>query len=120
MSILSILSNYNRDDRPWGNFERFTLNESTTVKIITVNPDEAFSLQHHEHRTEFWKIISGSGIAIVDTKTQKVKPGDMLTIPPQTNHRMTAGPEGVQFLEISFGNFDENDIIRLEDNYGRV
>ena len=52
------LSNYEKEVRPWGNFERFTLNEQSTVKIITVNPGEAFSLQVHGHREEFWRGVS--------------------------------------------------------------
>jgi len=47
------LTNYKIEERPWGNFERFTLNEKTTVKIITVNAGESISLQTHENRDEF-------------------------------------------------------------------
>ena len=58
---MEALTSYEKEQRPWGNFERFTLNEKTTVKIITVNAGEELSLQKHNNRTEFWKIISGSG-----------------------------------------------------------
>ena len=53
------------EDRPWGSFERFTLNEPSTVKIITVKSGEAFSLQKHKGRDEWWKILQGDGTATI-------------------------------------------------------
>jgi len=114
------LSNYEKEDRPWGNFERFTLNETTTVKIITVNAGEAFSLQTHEHRDEFWRVIKGSGTVRIGETDHDAHEGNMFFIPRGSEHRVTGGPEGVAFLEIAFGDFDEGDIKRLEDRYGRI
>jgi mannose-6-phosphate isomerase-like protein (cupin superfamily) len=114
------LSNYEKEERPWGMFERFTLNEPSTVKIITVNPGEAFSLQSHKHRDEFWHIISGAGIVTLGEKSQQVKAGDNFWSPKGAEHQMEGGTEGVEFLEISFGEFNEDDIIRVEDRYGRA
>lgn len=114
------LSNYEKEERPWGTFERFTLNEPSTVKVITVNPGEAFSLQSHKDRDEFWHIISGSGTITLGEQSQQVKAGDNFWSPKGTEHRMEAGKEGVEFLEISFGEFNEGDIIRVEDRYGRA
>ncbi len=107
------------DKRPWGNFEQFTHNEQTTVKIITVDALAKLSLQTHDRRGEFWRIISGSGIATVGQEQHNAKTGDSFFIPTHAQHRMEAGPEGVVFMEIAFGEFDENDIIRIEDAYGR-
>ena len=113
------LSHFEKDIRPWGSFERFTLNEQTTVKIITVAPSQAFSLQTHAHRQEFWRILSGSGtITVGDTHTEAVA-GDQFMIQTGDQHRAEAGPDGLEFLEIAFGTFDESDITRLEDRYGR-
>ena len=114
------LSHYEKEERPWGAFERFTLNEPSTVKIIAVNPGEAFSLQSHKHRDEFWHIISGSGTVTLGERSQQVKMGDNFWSPKGTEHRMEAEGSGVEFLEISFGEFDEGDIIRVEDRYGRA
>ncbi len=113
------LSNYEKEVRPWGNFERFTLNEKSTVKIITVNPGEAFSLQTHKHREEFWRILSGSGTVTVDTIVYDTKPGETYFLKCGVIHRAEGGPNGLIFLEIAFGEFDEGDIIRLKDKYGR-
>jgi mannose-6-phosphate isomerase-like protein (cupin superfamily) len=107
-------------ERPWGKFIQFTKNESSTVKILTVNPHEAFSLQYHHHREEFWYVLSGEGHVKIGEETFVIHPGDHYTIPPETAHRISAGETAVEILEIASGPFDEDDIVRLEDKYGRI
>lgn len=108
-----------REERPWGSFERFTLNEPATVKMITVNAGEAFSLQKHKGRDEWWKIVGGDGWATIGGKKKEIKVGDEYFLPRGTEHQIEAGKSAVVFLEISFGDFDENDIVRISDRYGR-
>lgn len=107
------------DERPWGSFEQFTQDDVSTVKIITVRAGEAFSLQRHHQRDEFWKILSGNGTVTVGETTVTAGPGDEFLIPANTIHRAQGGIETLVFLEIAFGHFDESDIERLEDKYGR-
>jgi mannose-6-phosphate isomerase-like protein (cupin superfamily) len=114
------LPNYEKDARPWGAFERFTLNERTTVKVIIVNEGEAFSLQTHEHRDEFWYVVKGTGTIRVGEVETTAKEGDSFFIPKHTEHRATGGLHGLTFLEIAFGEFAESDIKRLDDKYGRT
>ncbi|MDP2651704.1 MAG: phosphomannose isomerase type II C-terminal cupin domain [bacterium] len=114
------LTNYEKVERPWGNFERFTLNEQTTVKILTLNANESLSLQTHEQRDEFGRVIKGSGVVRIAEAEQNVSEGDTFFIPRNTAHRAIAGNEGLTYLEISFGEFDEYDEKRLEDKYGRA
>ncbi|OGG43980.1 mannose-6-phosphate isomerase [Candidatus Kaiserbacteria bacterium RIFCSPHIGHO2_01_FULL_48_10] len=114
------LPNYLREERPWGSFERFTLNEPTTVKIIVVNLNEAFSLQTHEHRDEYWRVLKGSGTFTIGDEEKSAAAGESYYVPQGTEHRATAGPEGLVLLEIAFGDFDESDIKRIEDKYGRA
>ncbi len=114
------LSHYEKEDRPWGNFERFTLNELWTVKIITVNPDQKFSLQQHTHRDEVWRILRGEGTVTLGERVTGAKPGDNFFVTRGQKHRVASGPDGLAFLEISFGQFDEADITRFEDDYGRT
>jgi len=114
------LKNYDKEKRPWGHFERFTLNEKTTVKILTLNADEELSLQTHEHRDEFGRVISGSGTVRIGEKEIDANEGATFFIPRCTAHRAVAGSEGLSFLEISFGDFDEGDEKRIEDQYGRT
>lgn len=114
------LANYEKIERPWGEFERFTLNEQTTVKIMTLNADEELSLQAHEHRDEFGRVLKGSGTVRVGEKDTEVREGDTFFIQRNTAHRASAGSEGLVYLELAFGDFDENDEKRLEDKYERA
>lgn len=113
------LRNHEKEDRPWGNFERFTENEPTTVKILTINPGEAFSLQTHAKRDEFWRIMSGSGVVHINEEDHPAAAGDSFYIPRGTVHRATGGETTLSILEIAFGEFEETDITRIEDKYGR-
>lgn len=108
------------EERPWGGFRQFTHNSSSTVKILFIKKGEAFSLQYHNLRTEFWKILSGNPEVTVGDKTIIAKEGDEFEVLPKTPHRIHATDSDSQILEISSGNFDEGDNIRLEDKYGRA
>lgn len=105
------------EERPWGMFEQFTLNERSTVKIITVKEGEQLGLQYHEHRQEFWRVIEGNPTMTVGDKVMPAKAGDEFFVDVKQHHRI-AGPGKI--LEIAFGTFDENDITRLDDKYGRA
>lgn len=107
------------EERPWGKFEQFCHNEPVTVKIITVNPNSKLSLQYHYHRDEFWRIVAGSGQIVLGDETIDVKKGDEFFIPKVTKHRMMTTDAVMEVLEVSFGVFDENDNVRLEDDYDR-
>jgi mannose-6-phosphate isomerase-like protein (cupin superfamily) len=100
--------------RPWG---RYFIIEQT--KIIKVKPNQSLSLQYHNHRSEFWKIISGNGYVEIENKKFEVKEGDTYNINVKEIHRAMAGDKGMTILEKSSGQVDEKDIVRLEDKYGR-
>jgi len=107
-------------DKPWGHDERFTFNEPSTVKIIKVIPGGKLSLQTHENREEFWRILSGNPLITVGENKVKAVPGDSFFITKGVMHRVEAEEDEVALLEISFGAFDEEDIHRVEDVYGRA
>ena len=67
-------------ERPWGSFQQFTLNEPTTVKVITVNPGQRLSLQTHEHRAEFWQVLDGPIDVTVGDETWSAQPGEQVWI----------------------------------------
>tara|TARA_Y100000310_G_scaffold23441_1_gene22507 strand:+ start:466 stop:822 length:357 start_codon:yes stop_codon:yes gene_type:complete len=113
------LKNHLLDKRPWGNFEQFTLNEKTTVKILNIKPKKRNSLQTHKHREEFWYALDNSFKATIGNRTFTVKKGDKIKLPKNTKHRITGLSKPARILEISFGNFKESDIKRLEDDFGR-
>ncbi len=114
------LPNFAEEQRPWGSFKRFTKNEESTVKIIEVRPHEAFSLQKHAKRREFWFVLNGGGFITNGTERMEARPNDTFIVETDTLHRAEAGDNGLSLLEISFGEFDEEDITRVEDKYGRV
>lgn len=107
-------------DKPWGGFDRYTLNQTCTVKILTIAPDQALSLQTHEHRDELWVVIEGDPVVQVGEAIHpRAGPGEEFFIARRTPHRLTAGSQAARVLEISLGEFDEADVHRLDDRYGR-
>lgn len=108
------------EKRPWGSFRKFTQNSNTTVKIIEILPGESLSLQTHKQRGEFWRIISGNGIVEINGERTDAEKGAEFFIPTHATHRAIAGDATLEILEIAVGEFDENDIERLQDNYGRL
>jgi mannose-1-phosphate guanylyltransferase/mannose-6-phosphate isomerase len=104
--------------KPWGNFKQFVLNKKCTVKIIEVNSGEELSLQKHKHREELWYFLEPAAVYLKNKKI-KVKEGSIINVRKNTPHQIFAPGKKTRLLEISFGKFDENDIIRLSDKYGR-
>jgi mannose-6-phosphate isomerase-like protein (cupin superfamily) len=109
-----------REKRPWGEFVKFEENSPCTVKIITVNRGQEFSLQSHKSRDEFWHILAGEGTATIGDKRTEIVKGEEYFVPRETLHRILAGNSDVVILEISYGVFDEGDITRVKDDYGRI
>ena len=107
-------------ERPWGQFQQFVSNERVTVKIITVQPGHRLSLQKHGHRGEFWHVLDVPIHVCVDDREWTAQPGEDVWVPCGAVHRMTnQGDAPGRLLEIAFGDFDESDIERLEDDYAR-
>ncbi|MFH1200753.1 MAG: phosphomannose isomerase type II C-terminal cupin domain [bacterium] len=107
-------------ERPWGSFRQLTHNSLSTVKVHRIKPGQENSWQSHTKRSEFWHIISGRGIILVDEKKYNVVPGDEHSAGIGAKHRWIAGPEGLVLIEVATGDFDEEDVIRYEDKYGRA
>ncbi len=106
--------------RPWGQFTQFVSNTPVTVKIIAVEPKQSLSLQYHTSRNEFWHILSGGGRVTIGKRGYVAKAGKEFSVPAKMMHRISAGKDGLAFLEIAIGRFDESDIVRIQDNYGRI
>jgi mannose-6-phosphate isomerase len=120
MTFLSIGVKIYAEDRPWGRFEKFHENKLSTVKLIYITPNRRLSLQYHIHRNEFWRIINGTAEVEVEGKTFSVKEGDNISIGSKSHHRIKALASGCTVLEISYGHFDEDDIVRIEDDFNRI
>jgi len=108
------------ENRPWGRFEKFHENETCTVKLIYINPGSRLSLQYHKERWEFWRIIKGTAHVQLDDRFFTLEEGEDIVIPKETKHRVYADKNQCVILEISYERFDENDIVRLEDDYQRT
>ena len=109
-------------EKPWGRFEQYTHNLPCTVKIITVAPGGTLSRQYHHKRDELWVVLDRGACVELDGEVLHPGIGEKLFISRGTVHRLSVSEdEGeVRILEISFGDFDEDDIVRLDDVYGRV
>ena len=108
------------EKRPWGEELWITDKQPSMVKILTVNPHESLSLQYHHNRDEFWHVLSGNGIATIGKERITLKANQNCFIPRETQHRLESGDTTLTILELAFGDFDENDIVRLDDRYGRI
>ena len=108
-------------EKPWGGFEQYNHNLSCIVKIITVAPGGVLSRQYHSKRDELWVVLDEGACVELDGEVLHPEVEEKLYIPRETVHRLSAvGEDAVRVLEISFGEFDEEDIVRLEDIYGRA
>lgn len=108
--------------RPWGHYENLSEREDHKVKRIQVAPGKRLSLQKHKRRAEHWVVISGEAVMTLDDKEYTLKAGQSVDIPQGAAHRiMNPGAVPLVFVEAQMGDyFGEDDIIRLEDDYGRA
>jgi len=109
-------------EKPWGYELRWALTDRYAGKILHVNKGEALSLQYHERKDEYQYVMRGTvDIELGDgggvLATHRMSAGDTLHIAPGTRHRLTA-IEDTDIFEVSTPEID--DVVRLEDRYGRV
>jgi mannose-6-phosphate isomerase len=106
--------------RPWGSFKQFANNEECTVSLMTVLPDQRLSLQSHTGRAELWIVIDDGAIVQVGDNSKECKAGEEVWIPANEKHRLSCkGDQPVRVLEIAFGNWQQDDITRYNDDYNR-
>jgi len=109
------------DERPWGKYEVLLDSDTCKVKRITVKPGGRLSYQKHFKRQELWMIVKGTADITINGETKSYTEDETVFIPKEAAHRIanTTNSE-VVFIEIQRGSyFGEDDIIRLEDDYGR-
>lgn len=121
-------SNY-IENRPWGSYEiltEFAVNEpgfkDVCVKKLIIKPGQKPSYQSHKERNEHWFVVQGQGTVVLNDKEVPVKVGSFIDVKIGDKHRIinTSENPDLIFIEIQTGHYDEDDIERFEDDYGRV
>src|SRR5208337_1726403 len=107
--------------RPWGSFKQFAHNCDSTVSLMSVLPGQRLSLQSHTGRAELWIVLDDGAVVQVNDEERICKAGDEVWIPAQAKHRLSCrGDQPVRVLEVAFGNWQQDDIVRYSDDYQRI
>ena len=108
--------------RPWGWYDIIDESDRYKVKSIEVNPGEKLSLQKHHHRAEHWVVVEGTALTECDGKEKLLAENESIYIPVGSIHRLSnPGKIPLRIIEVQSGPYlGEDDIVRLEDIYGRL
>tara|TARA_R110001599_G_C12090603_1_gene646002 strand:+ start:602 stop:949 length:348 start_codon:yes stop_codon:yes gene_type:complete len=114
------MTNY-KETRPWGSFENLLDTDYCKVKQIIIKPGQAPSYQYHFKREEVWTVVQGEGELKLDDILYPVVTGQTIHVPVKVKHQITNNSDkDLIFIEVQMGEyFGEDDIVRLEDKYGR-
>jgi len=108
-------------ERPWGSWHVLEEADGYKVKRIVVEPHSRLSYQTHQHRSEHWVVVSGKATCVIDGRIVVAGPGDCVEVPIGAAHRLANDEdETLVVVEVQRGQYTgEDDILRLEDDYGR-
>lgn len=111
--------------RPWGYYAniRETADNTAKTKVLVVKPEARLSLQMHFHRSEVWTVLSGTGVAEIGGVEIPLAPMDNIEIPAGTFHRLCNKSQWEELVVLEFQHGPkcvEEDIVRTEDDYGRI
>ena len=114
-------------DKPWGCYVDYFRSDNVVFKKLILLANQKLSYQYHENRSEFWYIASGTGLLTVNGKQEVVEAGYHVLIEKEQKHSIecianliTGFNVALVIYEMQFGECDEDDIVRLEDKYGRI
>ena len=111
-----------RVEKPWGYELIFAHTEKYVGKLLHIEPGEALSLQFHHRKDETFFVARGGIELQVEEngilQPQRLEEGESYHVTPGTRHRMVAGATGCDLFEVSTAELD--DVVRLEDRYGRT
>jgi mannose-6-phosphate isomerase len=112
----------NSENRPWGSWHVLDEGDGFKVKRIVVDPDRRLSYQRHERRAEHWVVVSGTATCTIGGETVVLGPGQSAVVEVGQAHRIAnQGDETLVIIEVQRGSYTgEDDIVRLEDDYGRA
>lgn len=109
--------------RPWGTYTNILDSDLCKVKVIVIEPQRQPSYQYHHRRAEHWVVVKGEGSVTIDDDTFNVKLNDVVFVNVGQKHRIrnTSDSEDLVFIEVQTGDyFGEDDIVRIEDDFGRL
>ena len=110
----------NEVDKPWGKYVDYFRSDEVVFKKLFVLPDKRLSYQYHSQRDEFWYVTEGVGLLIKDGLSRKLLPRDYILIESYENHTIECiSDEPLVIYEMQVGSPSEDDIVRIEDKYGR-
>lgn len=110
------------EERPWGNFTILDEGKGYKVKRLVVNAEQRTSYQYHAHRHEHWVVVAGQALVTVNGKDHPLQMGQMIDIPIAVKHRLfNPGNTPLTIIEVQRGTYlGEDDIVRIEDDFGRA
>lgn len=114
-----------RTVRPWGRYYGWDSGKRWNLKTVYVHPGKRLSLQYHHGRSEHWMLVEGDATATIQSSTGLIEEtyplrlGESFRVGRGAVHRLQSKKGGV-VVEVALGKFDEDDIVRLEDDHGRV
>jgi len=116
------LSKNKKIHRPWGYYKSLSQTDDYQIKEIVVYPGKRLSLQSHEQRSEVWTVIKGEAVVQVLEEELIKKEQESVYIPKQTKHRLwNKSNTNLVIVEVQMGSyFGEDDIVRYEDDFGRI
>lgn len=108
--------------RPWGSYTVLEHSKRHKIKNIRVAPGKKLSLQLHNRRSEHWVVVKGEALVHVDGKEYSLREGESTFIKPKTKHRLSNHRDtALEIIEVQLGDYvGEDDIVRFEDEFGRV
>jgi mannose-1-phosphate guanylyltransferase/mannose-6-phosphate isomerase len=107
-------------ERPWGGYQIIYQDFGLVVKILTINPGKRLSLQKHALRSETWHAVTEGLVAVVGDYEYEMVEGEPVFVDVGKVHRLINNGDNVgRVIEVIMGEYDEDDIVRLEDDFGR-
>tara|TARA_B100001079_G_C16395551_1_gene508893 strand:+ start:1228 stop:1611 length:384 start_codon:yes stop_codon:yes gene_type:complete len=119
---LNINTKQSKTERPWGSYEILCKGMGYQSKRLIINSGQRLSLQTHKHRDEQWVIAKGTAKVTIGDKVITLGKGQSAEVPRTIQHRIEniSDIDSLEIIEVQMGDYiDEEDIIRLEDDYGR-
>ncbi len=111
-----------KTNRPWGGYMVLEEGEGYKIKKIVVNPKKRLSLQAHKFRSEHWVVVKGKAKVTINGKEDILKKGESSFVPKKVKHRLeNPSQTPLEIIEVQNGSYlGEDDIVRFEDDHGRV